>query len=192
MGHPDLRVRAARTVYTADQFPVFDNFQYSNAPPTLGSPESYTPPDHEIVWGIGAGSRIRRDKLFWFAALDSYHRNDPGLAMVKHPYLANADRMRNHLGCTPTTTGFFATPSDAQLQLLSAQLGLSSANPEVGRADGVFANAGTNAGRTACSAPRRAPPRNGSALAASTGRRPSGIASRSKASARTGTRPAAD
>ena len=97
--------------------PVFDNG------PT-GSPESYTPPDHEIVWGLGMGSRIRRDRLFWFGALDSYHRNDPGLAMVKHPYLQPPCETSS---CSPT--GFFATPSDAQMQLLSAQLDLPSANP---------------------------------------------------------------
>jgi hypothetical protein len=99
--------------------PVFDNGP-------SGSPESYTPPDHEIVWGVGMGSRIRRDKLFWFAALDSYHRNDPGLAMVKHPYLQRPCELPP---CP--ATGFFATPSDAQLQLLSAQLDLPSANPVV-------------------------------------------------------------
>jgi len=116
--------------YNTAQFPVFDNFQYSSG--QIGSPESYTPPDHEMVWGIGMGSPLRRDKLFWFAALDSYHRNDPGLAMVKHPYLEQTPNgCGTSSGCTPTTTGFFATPSDAQLQLLSAQLDLPSANPEV-------------------------------------------------------------
>jgi hypothetical protein len=105
--------------------PVFDNG------PT-GSPESYTPPDHEMVWGIGMGSPLRRDKLFWFAALDSYHRNEPGLAIVKHPYLEQTPSgCGTTSGCAPTTTGFFATPSDAQLTLLSAQLDLPSANPEV-------------------------------------------------------------
>jgi len=105
--------------------PIFDNG------PT-GLPESYTPPDHEIVWGVGVGSPIRRDKLFWFAALDSYHRNDPGLAMVKHPYIEQTPTgCGTATGCTPTTTGFFATPSDAQLTLLSAQLDLSGTNPEV-------------------------------------------------------------
>jgi hypothetical protein len=111
--------------YNAAQFPVFDNG------PT-GAPQSYTPPDHEIVWGLGLGSPIRRDKLFWFAALDSYHRNDPGLAMVKHPYLEQTPTgCGTTSGCTPTTTGFFAIPSDAQLTLLSAQLDLPSSNPEV-------------------------------------------------------------
>ena len=75
------------------------------------TPESYTPPDHEMTWGIGAGGRIRRDKLFWFASLDGYQRNDPGLATVKHQ------------------AEFFAQPSNDQMQVLSARLGLSSANP---------------------------------------------------------------
>jgi hypothetical protein len=75
------------------------------------TPQAYTPSDHEATWGIGLGSRIRRDKLFWFAALDNSKRNDPGLATVKHPDM------------------FFAQPSNDQLQVLSARLGLSSANP---------------------------------------------------------------
>lgn len=67
----------------------------------------FTPPDHEIVWGLGAGSRIRRDKLFWFAALDASHRNDPGLSMVKDP------------------AQFFnlPQPTSPSIALLSAQLG---------------------------------------------------------------------
>jgi hypothetical protein len=74
-------------------------------------PLSYTPPDHETTWGIGVGSQLRRDKLFWFGALDGYERNDPGLATVKHP------------------EQFFAQPSNDQMQVLSARLGLSGANP---------------------------------------------------------------
>jgi hypothetical protein len=73
--------------------------------------ESYTPPDRETVSGIGVGSQIKRDKLFWFGALDSYQRDDPGLAMVKHP------------------EAFFAQPSDDQMEVLSSRLGLSSLNP---------------------------------------------------------------
>ncbi len=73
--------------------------------------DSYTPPDHEMTWGLGAGSQIRRDKLFWFAALDSLQRNDPGLSMVKTP------------------SKFFAQPSNDQMQVLSARLGLSNTNP---------------------------------------------------------------
>jgi hypothetical protein len=64
-----------------------------------------------MTWGVGAGSHIRRDKLFWFGALDSYRRNDPGVASVKHP------------------DQFFAQPSNDQMQVLSARLGLSSTNP---------------------------------------------------------------
>ncbi len=69
----------------------------------------FTPPDHETVWGIGVGSDIRRNRLFWFAALDSNHRNDPGLSSVKNP------------------TEFFAPtePTSASITLLSAQLGES-------------------------------------------------------------------
>ena len=43
----------------------------------------YTPPDREMAWGFGAGGRLRRNKLFWFAALDGYTRNNPGVAQVK-------------------------------------------------------------------------------------------------------------
>jgi hypothetical protein len=55
------------------------------------------------------GSRARRDKLFWFGALDSYRRNDPGLASVKNP------------------AEFFALPepTSPDVTLLSAQLGES-------------------------------------------------------------------
>jgi hypothetical protein len=44
----------------------------------------YTPPDREIAWGVGVGGRIKRDKLFWFSALDGYGRNDPGIASVRN------------------------------------------------------------------------------------------------------------
>ena len=74
------------------------------------TPASFTPPDHETTWGIGIGSQIRRDKLFWFAALDSYNRNDPGLSTVKWP------------------ANFFAQPSNDQVQLLGAQLGSNNNN----------------------------------------------------------------
>ena len=75
------------------------------------SPIPFTPPDHEMAWGAGAGGRIRRNKLFWFGALDGYRRNDPGVAMARVP------------------SSFFSQPSDAQAQLLSAQLELPSTNP---------------------------------------------------------------
>jgi hypothetical protein len=75
--------------------------------------EPYTPPDRETVWGIGLGSRIRRNKLFWFAALDGSERNDPAVSSVKHP------------------DEFFAQPANDQMQVLAARLGLSSVNPVV-------------------------------------------------------------
>jgi hypothetical protein len=69
----------------------------------------FTPPDHETVWGLGLGGDIRHNKLFWFGALDSNHRNDPGLSTVRNP------------------AEFFAPPepTSASVTLLSAQLGES-------------------------------------------------------------------
>jgi hypothetical protein len=103
--------------------PLFTSQSY-----TPSNNPSYTPPDHETVWGIGLGSQIRRDKLFWFAALDSYNRNDPGVATVRHPCLGyDIDGV--------CTSGFFANPTNDQMQVLSARLELPSANAEAeGRA----------------------------------------------------------
>jgi hypothetical protein len=99
------------------------------------TPTPYTPGDHETVWGFGAGAPVLRDKaggrggLFWFAALDSYRRNDPGLSMVKYP----------------AEFFFLPTPNDAQIQLLSAQLGESESqayNDYLGVAAPGYAPAG--------------------------------------------------
>jgi hypothetical protein len=57
------------------------------------------------------GGNIRRDRLFWFAAIEGSHRNDPAVSSVKHADI------------------FFAQPSNDQMQVLSARLGLNSANP---------------------------------------------------------------
>ena len=91
------------------------------------NPISYTPPDHEAVWGVGMGSRLRRDKLFWFGALDSYRRNDPGMAMAKWPISpAGTGVPCGGSGTQLCPVGLFASPSDAQFQLLGAQLGEST------------------------------------------------------------------
>jgi len=71
----------------------------------------YTPKDREMIFGVGVGGHIFRRRLFWFAALDSSTRNNPGVSTVKHP------------------DDFFAQPSNDQMQVLSARLGLSSSNP---------------------------------------------------------------
>ncbi len=71
----------------------------------------YTPPDREDRWGIGIGSHLRRERLFWFAAYDGSRRNDPGVSTVRHP------------------DDFFSQPSNDEMQVLSSRLGLSSANP---------------------------------------------------------------
>ncbi len=75
------------------------------------TPFSYTAPDHEDRWGLGVGGRIPHRKLFWFAAGDGSVRDDPGVASVKH------------------AENFFAQPSNDEMQVLSARLGLSSVNP---------------------------------------------------------------
>jgi hypothetical protein len=80
-----------------------------SAPAPAFAAVPFTPPDHETVWGLGMGSRILRDKLFWFAAIDSNRRNDPGLSTVRNP------------------AEFFdlPEPTSASVTLLSAQLGES-------------------------------------------------------------------
>jgi hypothetical protein len=67
----------------------------------------YTPPDRATVWGVGVGGRIRRNKIYWFAALDNYNRNDPGVSMVKNPSV------------------FFASQKEATMQVLGARLGMT-------------------------------------------------------------------
>ena len=74
------------------------------------TPKSYTPGDHESSWSASAGGRLHR-RVFWFAAIDGNEHNDPGLATVKHP------------------ENFFAQPSNDQMQVLSARLGLAGADP---------------------------------------------------------------
>src|SRR6185312_14779055 len=83
----------------------------TNSTTPVFTPFPYTPPDHEMTLELGAGGRIRRDRLFWFGSLTSRHRNDPAVSMVRHP------------------DEFFAQPSNDEMQVLSARLGLSSVNP---------------------------------------------------------------
>lgn len=71
----------------------------------------YTPSDIELRWGAGAGGALHRPHVYWFGSLDGYRRSDPAMAAVRHP-----DR-------------FFAQPANDQMQVLSAQLGLSSVDP---------------------------------------------------------------
>lgn len=73
--------------------------------------EPYTPQDVEMRWGGGVGGALHGRRLFWFGALDGYKRSNPTVAAARHP-----DR-------------FFAQPTNDQMQLLSAQLGLSGVDP---------------------------------------------------------------
>ncbi len=75
------------------------------------SPEPYTAPDQQHTWGLGVGGTLWRRRLSWFSGFDQDLRNDPAVSIVKHP-----DR-------------FFAQPSNDELQLLSARLRLSNADP---------------------------------------------------------------
>ena len=74
------------------------------------TPMAYTPENHEMTWSLSAGGPLPR-KLFWFATIEGFERNDPGVSTVRHP------------------DNFFAQPSNDEMQVLSARLGLSSANP---------------------------------------------------------------
>ncbi len=98
--------------------------------------EPFTPPDHEMTLGAGLGGHLRRDKLFWFAALDGYRRNDPGLSAVKLPIGTDT-----YGRCA----GFFCMPSVPEIELLSAQLGESfnqANNDYLGIANGSYTPAG--------------------------------------------------
>jgi hypothetical protein len=115
----------ARNPYTQwvkETAPANLTFNPSGSVPVF-TPEPYTPPDHETIWGLGIGGDIRRNKLFWFTALDSYRRNDPGLAMVKHPLDLCGNLNTN--GQCAYRAGFFETPTDCQLEVLSARLGVA-------------------------------------------------------------------
>ena len=94
----------------------FTKWVRETAPATLTTtpvftPQMYSPPDREATWGGGLGGPMLRHRLFWFAAVDASQRNNPGVSNVKHP---------DH---------FFAQPSNDEMQVLSARLGLSSLNP---------------------------------------------------------------
>jgi hypothetical protein len=70
----------------------------------------WSPVDRRTRWGVSAGGPLR-GRLFWFAAFDRQQRDHPAVATVKHP------------------ENFFAQPSNDELQVLGARLGLSSADP---------------------------------------------------------------
>ena len=71
----------------------------------------YTPSDRQLNWGVGLGSALRRNRLFWFTAFDGNQRDHPAVSMARHP------------------DDFFAQPGNDEMQVLSARLGTASANP---------------------------------------------------------------
>lgn len=71
----------------------------------------YSPGDHRITWGVGAGGALKYAHAFWFAAFDSEQRDYPAVSTVKHP------------------ENFFAQPANDEMQVLAARLSLSGSNP---------------------------------------------------------------
>jgi hypothetical protein len=81
----------------------------AEVPTFAGQP--FTPGDRNLQWALSLGGRAPRSHVFWFAALDNSERNDPAVSTVKH-----ADN-------------FFAQSSNDEMQVLSARLRLSAADP---------------------------------------------------------------
>jgi hypothetical protein len=94
----------------------FTEWVKETAPATPGSlpaftPFAWSPADQALRWGGGAGGPLRRDRLFWYGTFSQESRDDPAVAAVRHP---------DH---------FFATPPLDEMQVLSARLDLSGADP---------------------------------------------------------------
>lgn len=70
------------------------------------TPEPWSPANSRQTFGLGLGSQLLRNKLWWFAALDGLRGSDPAVATVRHP------------------DEFFAQPTNDELQVLAARLGL--------------------------------------------------------------------
>ena len=68
--------------------------------------EPYSPGNGQQTVGLGIGSQIWRDKLFWFGAVDGLLRSDPAVATVRHP------------------AEFFVQPTNDELTVLGARLAL--------------------------------------------------------------------
>ena len=71
----------------------------------------YTPSSHDTTWGTSLGGPLRRYRMNWFGAVSGNVRSDPAVSTVKHP------------------DDFFAQPTNDEMQVLAARLGLASANP---------------------------------------------------------------
>ncbi len=96
----------------------FTQWVQESAPATATTVPAFTtspltPSNHETMWGVSVGGPLRRYRMAWFGALEGSERNDPGVSAMKHP------------------EDFFAQPTNDEMQVLSARLGLSPANPMV-------------------------------------------------------------
>ena len=77
------------------------------------TPEPWSPGDRRATFGIGMGGALQQKRLFWFGAFDGDLRNNPAVSTVRHP------------------ESFFAQPENDEMQVLSARLAMSNANPVV-------------------------------------------------------------
>src|SRR5216684_2396593 len=81
----------------------------SQTSPGVFTSTPFKPTDWRKIAGFGAGGAIIKDKLFWFATYDWYHRNFPGTAIVNN------------------AKTFFATPNATTLGTLATRLGVAPA-----------------------------------------------------------------
>jgi hypothetical protein len=94
--------------------------------------EPYTPPNSRQTFGFGIGSKLKRDKLFWFAALDGALGNDPAVATVRH------------------AEDFFAQPTLDDLTMLAARIGPASLQSAPACAPGSLAGGAVLEQAAAC------------------------------------------
>lgn len=111
--------------------PVPTPYPGTNLPTFTAS--SYTPQNLEMTGGLGVGGSLRRNRVFWFVAIDGYYRNNPAVASARHPDLFFAEPTACGQGA-PCKVGF-----QDLMQTLASRLALPAANPFV---EGVAAYRG--------------------------------------------------
>ncbi len=73
--------------------------------------EPFSPSSQSLRVGAGVGSQFHHGRFGWFTSVDAAHVSEPAVATVRHP------------------EDFFARPSNLQMQVLAARLGLSGVDP---------------------------------------------------------------
>jgi hypothetical protein len=121
-----LQTEPAGTTVTASGQPVI----YLDGKPVTYVDMPYKAPDQRLQGGASVGGPLRRNKLFWFVALEDHQRNDPAVARANEPSV------------------FFAAPSSETLTTLGARIA-SSTNSMVQTCRGTVAP-GDTAGLGSC------------------------------------------